>query len=313
MMFRENTGCPDVAVVIPHRGADDYLAQCLDALRNQTYPSHKINITIVLNEPSARPVGFSLRDNETLLWHPQHFSYAARNAGIMSSNSDIIALTDSDTVPSHDWIARGVEAIMSGPDIVAGKVELTFAVTPLTPAACYEKLFAFDQEKNVTSGYSATANLFARSSVFTTVGPFDEHAHTGEDFAWTRKAVSSGAHLIYSPEVIVSHPARESMRELFLKAKRTSSLFIGTSIATGQHSSILRDRLRHDLLIGPSQSKKLATTASERLSARVVRVVLLTYKALRVLRGGSPPINAAPDTTRANPVGRELSEARTGL
>lgn len=313
MRHARNAKTPLVSVVIPHRGLDECLESCLTALRNQDYPRGNIQILVVLNEATRRDLTINLHPGETLLWQPHYFSYAARNLGVAHATGDIIAFTDSDTIPGERWMTAGVGAILAGADLVAGQIDLTFSSQRLSPAACYEKLFAFDQKKNVTSGYSATANLFARSSVFTTVGLFDEHAQTGEDFAWTKKTVSSGARLVYSPAAIVSHPARESMGELFAKAKRTGSLFIGASIATEQHSSILRDRLRHQLLVAPSESKKRATTASERLSARVVRVVLLAYKALRVLRGGSPPINAAPETTRANPVGRELSEARTGL
>lgn len=295
---------PLVSVVIPHRGSDTTLEACLRAVRTQTYPQNRVEVLVVLNEPTQRDLGLMLNPGEQALWQPHYFSYSARNLGVAHTLGDIIAFTDSDTVPYQNWLRAGVDAITAGADLVAGHIDLTFSSKPLTPAACYEKLFAFDQEKNVRSGYSTTANLFTRSSLFTEVGVFDVRAHTGADFAWTRKAVARGARLIYSPAATVSHPARESMGELFAKAKRTSSLFIGASIATDQQASILQERLRHQLLVAPSSSRQRAMRPTELVLAHAVRLILIAYKALRVLRSGPALQTEVPSSPLA------ASEAR---
>lgn len=107
---------PLVSVVIPHRGEDKPLEKCLTALRSQTYPRQDTEILIVLNEESKRSVSFPLEPGEKLLWEPQSFSYAARNQGILHARGHIIALTDSDTVPSTEWLSEGVAA-MEGMEI----------------------------------------------------------------------------------------------------------------------------------------------------------------------------------------------------
>jgi cellulose synthase/poly-beta-1,6-N-acetylglucosamine synthase-like glycosyltransferase len=286
-------------VVIPHKGLDGALEYCLEALRHQDYTQGNIQILVVLNESSRRVLGIDLHPGEELLWEPHYFSYAARNLGVTNATGDIIAFTDSDTIPDVDWLRHGVGAISAGADLVAGQIDLKFSSSKLTPAACYEKLFAFDQEKNASSGYSTTANLFARSSLFTAVGLFDEHAHTGADFAWTSKAVASGARLVYEPAAVVSHPTRESMTELLIKARRTSSLFIGASLATNERALVLRDRLRHQLLVAPSSGKRVAMKPAELVLAHAVRLILIAYKALRVLRGGPAPQTEIPSSPRA--------------
>jgi cellulose synthase/poly-beta-1,6-N-acetylglucosamine synthase-like glycosyltransferase len=299
-----NPKAPSVSVVIPHQGPDDCLESCLGALRNQDDSLGSIQILVVLNEASRRDLSINLHPGEELLWQPHYFSYAARNLGIAHAKGDIIAFTDSDTIPDRHWLRAGVDAITAGADLVAGQINLTFSRALLSPAACYEKLFAFDQEKNVTAGYSTTANLFVRSSLVTTVGLFDEHAHTGEDFEWSRKTVASGAQLVYSSTAIVSHPARESMGQLFAKAKRTSSLFMGVSIATNQQASILQERLRHQLLVAPSSSKRIAMRPTELVLAHAVRLILIAYKALRVLRGGPAPQTEVPSSPLVAPKAR---------
>jgi GT2 family glycosyltransferase len=297
---------PFVSVVIPHRGDDHSLERCLEGLRKQTYPRHLREVLIVLNELENRVLEVELQEGEVPLWQPHYFSYNARNLGVTHATGDIIAFTDSDTIPDRNWLRAGIDAITSGADLVAGQIDLKFSSSKLTPAACYEKLFAFDQEKNVTSGYSTAANLFVRSSLVTTVGLFDEHAHTGEDFAWTRRAAASGAHLVYSQTAIVSHPARESMGELFTKAQRTSSFFMRASIATDQQASILRDRLRHQLLEAPSSSKRIAMRPTELVLAHAVRLILIAYKALRVLRGGLAPQTEVPSAPLATSEARDI-------
>lgn len=311
MPARRNLTALSVSVVVPHRGSDTRLESCLEALRRQSFPRARTEVLVVLNEKAPRDLPFTLRRGESVLWQPEYFSYAARNLGVINATGDIIAFTDSDTIPAADWLRHGVDAIAAGADLVAGQINLTFSSKRLTPAACYEKLFAFDQEKNASSSYSTTANLFARTSLFTEMGLFDEHAHTGGDFEWTKKVVAAGARLIYAPSAMVSHPARESMTELLSKARRTSSLFIGASLAPDDRAVVMRDRLRHQLLVSPSPSKRRAMKPIESLLAHSARMIVVAYKALRVLRGVtlSPtpaPTNsglrsAEPTTVKARP------------
>jgi GT2 family glycosyltransferase len=276
-----------VTVVIPHRGPDKGLELCLLALRKQSYPRMNIETIVVVNEPVDRTLDFSLEPDESVLWQPNYYSYAARNTGIARASGEIIAFTDSDCIPDHDWIRAGVEAITQGADMVAGRVDLAFSSKRLSPAACYEKLFAFDQEKNAASGYSATANLIVRTSLFRDIGVFDEEAQTGADFEWTSRAVSHGSSITYEPGAVVRHPARETMEELFAKARRTSSLWVGASRATGNRVATLRDRLRHQLFVPPSPRKRGAMTGGELVLAQLVRVIVLAYKAFCLL-GAKP-------------------------
>jgi len=274
-----------VSVVIPHQGDDEPLSRCLEGLRQQTYPKDRYEVIIVVNEPEQRSLACELRDNEKTVWEPNFFSYNARNSGIEASQGDVIALTDSDTTPSPGWLANGVQAMNeSGADLLAGHIEVTTSTRRLTNPALYELMFAFDQSKNVTGGFSTTANLFARREAFTKFGLFQETARTGEDFDWTRAAVGAGARLVYTPTAIVDHPARESWRALLAKARRTTLPFVGAAQANPEVSERLKTRLQFQLATSPSPEKLALLTPTQRFRARCVRVVLIAYKVLCLLR-----------------------------
>jgi cellulose synthase/poly-beta-1,6-N-acetylglucosamine synthase-like glycosyltransferase len=269
---------PRVSVVIPHSGADGPLEGCILALRKQTYRRDSVEIIVVLNEASQRPLEFRLDPGEVLLWEPHFYSYAARNAGIQKASGAIIALTDSDTIPQPDWLEQGVAAIGASDGLIAGAIDLTFTRRPLTPSACYEQLFAFDQEKNVSLGRATAANLFARKELLESLGAFSDTAASGEDFRWTSAAVKSGTALRYAPSARVNHPARESMRELLLKAQRVTEHFPRSETpwetitrAVAQYRSLYA--------VPPSAEKRASCTPRERTTAHVVALVVQLSKA----------------------------------
>ena len=274
-----------VSVVIPHRGDDRFLLRCLEALRNQTYPSHLYEVLVVLNEPERRYLEFELQEGEFPLWEPRYFSYNARDRGIEASRGDVIAFTDSDTVPHPDWLSQGTLAMArSGSDLIAGHISVTTSTKRPSPPELYELLYAFDQEKNVGGGYSATANLFARRHLFADLGLFEETAITGEDFDWTRSAVEHGATLTYSPDAIVEHPARKTWSALFAKARRTTLPYVNISEPGSTEGNHLRERVSFQLSTTPSPGKASALSQSQRFVAQLMRLLLVAYKAMCVLR-----------------------------
>lgn len=276
---------PSVSVIIPHRGEDAPLERCLQGLRHQSYSHDRYEVLVVLNESEQRTLACELLGDEVMLWEPHYFSYNARNHGIEKSTGDIIAFTDSDTVPSSDWIAEGVNALKrTDSDLVAGHITVTTTRARATAPALYELLFAFDQEKNVGRGFSTTANLFAARDTFERCGLFEKTALTGEDFDWTRAAVESGAKLTYARSAIVDHSARETWSALLAKARRTTLPYVNLSQTDPDSSNRLRTRFRFQLGAKPSAEKVAALPSHQRVMARLARFVVVAYKALCLLR-----------------------------
>ena len=267
-----------VTVVIPHRGPDASLEKCVQAIRRQDYPREKIRVLVVLNEQDDRELSFQLETGEEVLLQPTNYSYAARNLGISLARTEIIALTDSDTVPGEQWLSQGVSSIVAGADLVAGGILLTYSSVRTTAAGLYEQLFAFDQEKNVRLGQSVTANLFVAKQNFDKFGYFDENARSGEDFEWTKTAVNRGAILVYNPLASVNHPARENVGELFRKTLRTTWFFPQAPKGQSTSSRVLR-RAWGQLTVRPSQPRIQSMRIPERMVAHSVRAALIGLKA----------------------------------
>src|SRR5690606_34252993 len=88
-------------------------------------------------------------------------------------------------------------------------------------AELYDTVFAFQQEKAINKiGYSVTANLIVRKSRLLGVGYFNDKLYYGGDHEWNMRANKKGLSLIYTPDVIVNHPARKTIRELEKKVRR---------------------------------------------------------------------------------------------
>jgi glycosyltransferase involved in cell wall biosynthesis len=215
---------PFISVIIPTYNDPDRLQLCLQRLENQTYPRHKYEI-IVVDNGSINPIEEShLPANVILLLENRPGSYSARNKGLSMAKGEIIAFTDSDCLPTSNWIEMGVKHLLFSSDasIIGGHIQV-FPQDPnkITLVELYESVAAFPQETFIQeSHFSATANLFTFRHVIDEVGPFSEKLKSNGDMEWGQRAHARGFHTAYVADVIVKHPARHSLRELYNQATR---------------------------------------------------------------------------------------------
>lgn len=216
----------DVSVIIPVYGQPE-LHRCLRVLCEQLATHLRGEILLVDNNPEANE---SLRatcrqfHDVTYLHEPDAGSYRARNRGIAHARGDSIAFTDADCLPGNSWLTAGLQALSDGADVVAGKVSI-LAPADRTPNAVeqYEAQFAFRQAETVSQhGYGVTANLFARRSLFQTLGKFDQDLLSGGDLEWCNRAAKDGFQICYGEQAEVAHPPRSSLGELLRKGRRVA-------------------------------------------------------------------------------------------
>jgi GT2 family glycosyltransferase len=168
------------------------------------------------------PEGYELPKNAQVILQPIKGSYAARNMGVNTSSGKFIAFTDSDCIPENNWLEEGYRLLEKGADLVGGKVELFKPQLGTEIAFIYERIFSFNQKRNVLEkGQSVTANLFIRRHVFEQIGFFKEDLLSGGDFDLTKRATKAGNKMEYGEEVVVLHPARKTIKQLVKKRKRT--------------------------------------------------------------------------------------------
>jgi glycosyltransferase involved in cell wall biosynthesis len=228
-----------VSVIIPVLNDSKRLKTCLESLEKQTYPKNKYEVIVVDNDSTENITnivnGF---EQSFTAFESQPGSYVARNKGISLAKGEILAFTDSDCIPSVDWIEQGVTNILSIPNcgLVAGKIEFFFLNSQkLTPVELYESIeVSFNQEANIKDHhYGVTANLFTFKEVINSVGPFDSAIKSGGDRLWGEKVFQAGYQQAYVDNVCVKHPARNSFSQLY---KRTAR-FVG-----GEYDLMMRKK-----------------------------------------------------------------------
>lgn len=225
-----NVKATSVSVVIPFYNNTACLRDCLEMLEHQDYDPDGYEVIVVDNGSFQSPSQIvSWFPHARLVAEPRKSSYAARNRGILAANGKMLAFTDSDCVPSTDWLKKGVDGLEEnqGCGLVGGRIELFFK-NPSRPtlAERFEKLTAFPQQQNVEkSRFSVTANLFTTRNVMEQVGLFDPNLESGGDVEWGNRVHRNELELIYADNVVVSHPARRSLQQIFKKNHRVARGF----------------------------------------------------------------------------------------
>ena len=208
-------------VVVPTKD-DPRLEACVRAVLAQDHPAEALRV-IVVDNGSAHPQRHvaDLDPRVEFLVEPRPGSYAARNAALAVARGDVLAFTDSDTLPDPGWVSGALRALDAGAQVVAGRVR----VYPRDPARphpveAFEVVNAFRQDRTVPRGFAVTANVVVPRAVFDAVGPFDADLPSGGDAEWCGRAVAAGFPLTYDEDAVVAHPARESYAEAWKKLCR---------------------------------------------------------------------------------------------
>ena len=291
---RAVNGPPTVSVVVPVYGDGADLDRCVGALFGQTYPS--VVEVIVVDNGSDPPVSPRWTDLVRVVREDQPGSYAARNCGVASSSGEVVAFTDSDCIADSNWVASAIETITrrGGAAIVTGKVRLLTKGSP-SIAEVYESLYAFPQGRYLEEGFGVTANLVVPRQAFEDIGMFDASLRSGGDRDFGARAKAAGWPIVYDERVIVAHPARQSVRAVLAKIRRTAGGAVELDVRAGGRGLAARRTL--SLLLPPVRGmtrilrNRQCGGAVPRLAIAclivLVRLVGAAERA-RVLAGGTP-------------------------
>ena len=201
---------PDVTVLIPVRDRAVLLNRCLTALAGR-YP------VVVVDDGSADPdaiAAVAAAHGATLSRRPTSGGPgAARNTGLGSVTSELVAFLDSDCLPAPGWIER-LAAHFADPAVAAAAPRVTAVpggpgwAARYTGAACSLDLGA--AEARVVPGtrvaYVPTAALLVRRAVLAEGStPFDPGLRFGEDVDLVWRLNDAGWRIRYDPAVQVAH------------------------------------------------------------------------------------------------------------
>jgi GT2 family glycosyltransferase len=158
-----------------------------------------------------------------LLYETQSGPGPARNTGARSATGDVFAFIDADCRAHPDWLRAALEALHSSPSrtILGGDVRIWRDEDgSFTAIEAYESVFAYRFKLYIEQhGFSGTGNMVMFRTDFEAIGPF-AGIDVAEDMEWGHRACSAGFRFRYVPEMIVFHPARRSLKELYAKWDR---------------------------------------------------------------------------------------------
>jgi GT2 family glycosyltransferase len=185
---------PQVSVVVPTCGRPALLARCLQALESQSLPRDQYEVIVAEDRHRNGPA-------------------TARNQGWRRARAPIVAFTDDDCIPDHDWLRRGLEALAGGAHAVCGRI-----VMPLTGAPTdYER-----DAQGLERAEFVTANCFVRKFMLERLGGFDERFRLAwrEDSDLHFGLLAQGARIVREPRAIVVHPVRPANWGVSLRQQR---------------------------------------------------------------------------------------------
>ncbi len=189
MATNQEAAAPEVSVVVPFHDSAEYIERCVQGLIGQTYPPASFEILMVDNnsrDSSAKIVARAIHKSSYSAKRSKELC-VARNRGVAASRGKILVFTDSDCVPSPDWLKELVAPLADpGVGLVQGRRVFGADRSSLSMLADYEAeihahIFS-GEDKGALFGY--TNNMAVRREVFERCGPFLETAR-GADSVFT--------------------------------------------------------------------------------------------------------------------------------
>lgn len=220
---------PFISVIIPHLNQADSLDACLSSLDAQSLDRALFEIIVVDNGSACPPA-------ETVARHPgvrmmrqlRPGPGPARNTGAQNAKADILAFIDADCRAHPEWLSIALQTIHSCPErtVLGGDVRIWRGDRRgFTAIEAYELVFSYRFKLYIEQhGYCGTGNLVTRRNAFETIGPF-AGIECAEDMEWGQRARQAGFRFQYVPKLIVFHPARRSLRELYEQWDRHTQHF----------------------------------------------------------------------------------------
>jgi GT2 family glycosyltransferase len=223
------------------------LRRVLASLAAVDHPRDRMRIVVAVDgpDPELEAVAADGGAAEVVVLPTNQGSYAARNAALdrIGDAAEVVLFTDSDAEVDPGWVRAHLATLERVPRS-GGAVVFRMSDRP-RPAEVVDARRHLDQRFYVEQlGYAATVNLGVRREVVVRVR-FDASLRSGGDFEFGRRAAAEGFAIAYSPDAVVTHPARATARQLLAKIERVASG--ARDLADAGHDASRRRRTRTPL------------------------------------------------------------------
>ncbi len=206
-----------LTVLIPTYRRPKELRQCLDAVLSQSrQPSEVIVVRQEGDEGAARVIdSFEHAVNEVIV--DQGGQVAALRAGLSQASGDLVAVTDDDTVPRHDWLER-LEAgfdddsvgAVGGRDVVHHGGEIEDGWEPIVGRLTWYGKAIGNHHLGIGKArdvdfLKGCNYAFRREEFKIPMGLLGSGAQLSNDMASCLEIHGSGYRTVYDPRIVVDH------------------------------------------------------------------------------------------------------------
>jgi glycosyltransferase involved in cell wall biosynthesis len=216
-----------ISVIIPVYNDPSGLKDTLDSLVEQNFPKDLFEIIVADNgsTDSTLSVVKSFTDRyPKLIKLVQEkniqSSYAARNKGIKEARGSIITFIDANMTVEKEWLKKVLESLEKNKTAcLVCNVEVV--TEGKSVFALYDKMVSFPIEKYVKEKhFTPTGCLTIYKDIFNKIGLFDPNLISGGDHEFGNRLYKTGYKIRYEPDIVMKHPTRHSVKQIFAKAFR---------------------------------------------------------------------------------------------
>ena len=224
-----------ISVVMPVRNESERIAELLDRLLEQHYPSEFFEILVVdgRSTDSTRSIVQQYVErcpNVRLFDNPGRLSSFARNIGAKNARGDIILVVDGHCLIDYPKMFQRMSDTFekTGADCLgrpqplemknATKVQWAIAMARRSWLGHHPLSFIYaDEPQRVPASSVAVAY---RRSVFEKIGYFDERFDACEDVEFNTRIDKSGLVCFFDPQIAVRYEPRKTISGLFYQMVR---------------------------------------------------------------------------------------------
>ena len=202
---------PKVSVIIPLYNREDFIAQAVQSVLDQTYKNIELIVVDDGSTDSSREVLKKFGGKIRILEHLGHVNKgqsAAINLGLRFSEGKYVAILDSDDLFAPEKIQFQIEFLGKNPDI--GVVYTNGQAINEEGKFLYQ---IYDRSHNVPEGpeavllsswFNVPSNALVERSVFDEVGEFDESMRSAQDHDMAVRLAET-TKIGFLPEVLWSY------------------------------------------------------------------------------------------------------------
>ncbi|MFQ5938329.1 MAG: glycosyltransferase [Acidiferrobacterales bacterium] len=211
-MRRQNQ--PFFSIIVPTYKRPAQLANCLESLACLNYPRDCFEVIVVDDgsdvSPEAVVTRFRKRVDVTLLIQPEAGPAMARNTGAARAKGEVLAFTDDDCTPAHNWLQNLAIRFAASPDSAIGGRTVNALPDNLYSTASQllvDYLYGTYNCDPNRARFFTSNNLALPGNRFHAIGGFDANFSraAGEDRELCDRWLHHGYRMLYAPEVLVYH------------------------------------------------------------------------------------------------------------